>query len=1471
MKKKLLSILLSVFVITTAFITNVVADGETTPTVITSGYIGKTSNGNTAYYKTDAEIKDIVCNFIKTDFYHSSRLSSFSLNTNSTSDEIANNYDEYLNLFNKYKDGLIGGGTDVKWTLYSNLDLIIEGIGGVREMEDYTKYQMIAHTGSPFALPFEWAADNAYYRNPYGLSELRNYLNNNNYSCLYNILYNGLNVKFINISHVGNRFFYESDLYFNTIDFGENLEDIGESAFYDSGANIIYLKSLDKNKQINSGVLGFGAESSHQPNIKYIDMSDSVAALINPDDGKIAETITMYGGTDHEQEIEMVIYDSNTFEIDNKTYGGLFLGGYFPSYKTSGSADSAYGFGANNKEYSLNFGLPEFFNGKEATVTLGTWSYEGNRDAKYTTMPEIAFDLDANNKVKFESNRSTKTKYKISFPKNLEVGRYTIKNTFNFKLDDNRTTNVPFTFTLVINPIGIPMQGDPLETTYDGTNTRTNIDLPSNTAINKNLVLESDRNDVNLTNPLPNKVDISLVSPDAGQVGATVTNGLSLEGDRAINYLLTLDTIVHPKTLTCTWTDAASYVYTGQEIKPSISVDNITGIVSGEKLTETKTDGIYANYPIEFAKLEVSAVEGFDCKSVGDQKVEVKLVQGQHVNNVIGEGTYGDYIGLGYHPLNPANYVFDTTGTKEYTITKKPSTCTLTPISNLVYNGNAQTVFADTSVIDGGTVYVRIHKDSDPDTFVELKDFTLTDAGTCTIEYYLVGDSDHENIGSSTDIQTLATNVVISKLALTNATVTLGDALYFTGSEQSQTVSEVKVGDVVVSSDYYTITNNAATEKGDYTLTITANDNCNFSGSVTKAFKMNKALINPTVTITNDGWTFADQAVTPIVTGNTGNGTETFKYKVKDSEDSTYTTEVPTNAGTYVVKAIIAETDNYMGGEATCEFTIAPKAITENPFTVSGTYTYDKTAKTPTLTNDGGYTESDYDVVFGEGADHTSAGESVAFKVKFKGNYSGEFDMTFEIAKCAITVTPDSNQKKTYGADDPAFTYTVSPSLYTGDSLSNTLSRAAGETAGTYAITLGTLSNDNYDLTLNATPVNFTIEPKVLDNTAISISGTYAYTGSAITPTYEVKDGDITLVKGDDKDYTVAITNNTDANDASTDATAPTITITLRGNYSGTITKKFPIAKCTTNAISDLAIENWYAGETAATPSATSTFGTISYTYAEKDASIAKESLTYAGTVPTEAGEYWLKASVADNDNYNACDSYISFVIFSHPFEHEDGDITTGVLNKNDDVEEAKLDSISVDDAAIIVENIPVLSQALSDGKDVMMFVEVEEPSPAEEELFVEKGISSTNAVILNINLYGEVVGDATTKTQITDANGYKTKVSIALTPAQATSIGVSSNKNYFILRDHNNGTEHKIEEIRAQMTTDDNGNYVFTFETDKFSTYAIYSKNKPVYMAPKTGLDGNGYNNHSLLKLSCLTLFTVGMYMVVSRKKDNY
>lgn len=140
--------------------------------------------------------------------------------------------------------------------------------------------------------------------------------------------------------------------------------------------------------------------------------------------------------------------------------------------------------------------------------------------------------------------------------------------------------------------------------------------------------------------------------------------------------------------------------------------------------------------------------------------------------------------------------------------------------------------------------------------------------------------------------------------------------------------------------------------------------------------------------------------------------------------------------------------------------------------------TYDGTAVEATVDNDVDETNYDSEIVY---KDNTGAGVIAAIDA---GRYTAYLtvggvtaEVEFTIAPKPITVTAD-NKSKTYTGNDPELTYAITEgNLVAGDALSGELSRVTGENAGTYAITQGTLTNENnpnYNITFEEG--TFTIE-----------------------------------------------------------------------------------------------------------------------------------------------------------------------------------------------------------------------------------------------------------------------------------------------------------------------------------------------------------------------------------------------------------
>lgn len=153
----------------------------------------------------------------------------------------------------------------------------------------------------------------------------------------------------------------------------------------------------------------------------------------------------------------------------------------------------------------------------------------------------------------------------------------------------------------------------------------------------------------------------------------------------------------------------------------------------------------------------------------------------------------------------------------------------------------------------------------------------------------------------------------IAPKSITGATVTLGDPLTYSGSEQTQNVSEVKLGDTTLGTADYTLSDNTVTKAGSYNLTVTGTGN--YTGSVQQAFTVAKKSITPDVEVTG-GNTYTGSAITPTVT---------VKVDTIELATSDYALEYSNNtdAGEATVTVKATANGNYSFTDTEKKFTIA--------------------------------------------------------------------------------------------------------------------------------------------------------------------------------------------------------------------------------------------------------------------------------------------------------------------------------------------------------------------------------------------------------------------------------------------------------------------------------------------------------------------------------------------------------------------
>jgi rhamnogalacturonyl hydrolase YesR len=220
-----------------------------------------------------------------------------------------------------------------------------------------------------------------------------------------------------------------------------------------------------------------------------------------------------------------------------------------------------------------------------------------------------------------------------------------------------------------------------------------------------------------------------------------------------------------------------------------------------------------------------------------------------------------------------------------------------------------------------------------------------------------------------------------------------------------------------------------------------------------------------------------------------------------------------TGAGTVVVQASQAGNANYAATNVNLSFVVNPAALTVSANPTNKVYG----ATDPVLTwriTSGALVGND--AVNGLLARVT--GEHVGGYAIQQGTLTAgtNYTLTFVTANLtilqkAITVTADS-KSKAYGDGDPALTYQITSGggLVTGDNFSGSLSRAAGENVGNYAIAQNSLTaGTDYNLTFVG--ANLAINPKAIAVTADPKSKVYGDADPALT--YQITGGG--LVTGD--------------------------------------------------------------------------------------------------------------------------------------------------------------------------------------------------------------------------------------------------------------------------------------------------------------------------------------------------------------------
>ena len=260
------------------------------------------------------------------------------------------------------------------------------------------------------------------------------------------------------------------------------------------------------------------------------------------------------------------------------------------------------------------------------------------------------------------------------------------------------------------------------------------------------------------------------------------------------------------------------------------------------------------------------------------------------------------------------------------------------------------------------------------------------------------------------------------------------------------------------------------------------------------------------------GWTYGDTPNAPTATAKYG----TIKYTYSTAADGEYNDIVPTDAGTYYVKATVEETDKYTGLESDAvEFVIGKKILTNDNITKIADQTYTGEEIKPVIeVKDGDKVlvlDTDYTVAYEK---NIKASEEAKAKVEMiSNNYEGTLEKLFTILPKTINsemilTAPVKNEVPQTEIETDEYTATVDWSPEVTDKFG-------------YSTV--------YTATITITPkVNYTV--KGIAENGYTVSGAQTVTNEAdsatITAVYEATGSKSSGGSGRTKRYTVSFNTN---------------------------------------------------------------------------------------------------------------------------------------------------------------------------------------------------------------------------------------------------------------------------------------------------------------------------------------------------------
>ena len=655
------------------------------------------------------------------------------------------------------------------------------------------------------------------------------------------------------------------------------------------------------------------------------------------------------------------------------------------------------------------------------------------------------------------------------------------------------------------------------------------------------------------------------------------------------------------KTAVATGTDVGTYnmgLTTESFVNTNKSFKNVTFVVQDGSMTITQntaevTVTITGSEETKEYNGSEQTLEGFQSTVSGAEKAQIQ------VSLKAGKTAQAKGTNVGKYSMNLKAEDFEATSdnysnikvvvAKDGTLTIDKAKAKVTVKGNKdskPYNGKNQSV--------SGYSLVSIDNDLYKESYFTLKEgkgtATRKNAGTTPMG---LKSEDFQNRNDNFDVEFVVSedgSMTITQKSIipdgpktpeekkTGIKVTAPKDTTYSGNEQKKepVIEDTKTGKTLDKDDYSLSYSDDVTNAGTVTITVTGKGN--YTGKFEVTYKINPrkvtlksetaskpydgtALTKPAVTVSGDGFVKGEvsdiKATGSVTIVSEGEVTNTITFtKENNYKDGNYKIEKDEGKLSITAQSIDPGTDpekpnpDYTGAKVN-----SPS---------DEVYDGNEHKWIPTVTDKA-------DKKLKAGTDYTVEYSTKNFKdvgtidvtITGKGNYTGTVTRTYKITPKSVTVTAE-DKTKVFGETDPKLTAKVAGTLG-NDTVEYTLSRETGEAAGKYEITVkGDKLQGNYKVTYVAGTL--TITSQSIDPGTDPEKPNPDYTGAKVnSPSDEVYDGnehkwiptvtdkaDKKLEAG--KDYTVEYSTKNFK-----DVGTVEVTITGKGNYSGTVKRSYKV------------------------------------------------------------------------------------------------------------------------------------------------------------------------------------------------------------------------------------------------------------------------------------------------------------------------